>query len=69
MVGICVVDTHVLIIWVGGYFMKSDLRIVKVDNEDVLVFHEGKEIAIVSIESLKELIKENIVEINSYRRF
>ena len=49
--------------------MKSDLRIVKVDNEDVLVFHEGKEIAIVSIESLKELIKENIVEINSYRRF
>jgi hypothetical protein len=50
--------------------MKSDLRIIKVaDSDDVMVFHEEKEIAIISMKSLKELQEEDIEEVDSYRSF
>jgi len=48
--------------------MQSDLRIIKTaDGKDVIVFHEEKEIAVISLERLNELLKEDVSEVASYR--
>jgi len=50
--------------------MKSNLRIIEiVDSEDVMVFHNEKEIAIISKESLKRIADGDVTEVDSYRKF
>ena len=49
---------------------QSDLRIIKTaDGKDVIVFHEEKEIAVISLERLNDLLTEDVVEVASYREF
>jgi len=49
---------------------RSSLRIIKTaDGKDVIVFHEEKEIAIISLERLNELLTEDVEEVASYREF
>ena len=50
--------------------IQSDLRIIKTaDGKDVIVLHEKKEIAIISLELLNELLTEDVEEVASYREF
>ena len=49
---------------------RSSLRIIKTaDGKDVIVFHEEKEIAVISLERLNDLLTDDVVEVASYREF